>query len=617
MVLGLLLSLHSSISYENPGIRLELLLKDLSSLSGESLHCPTTLKNEVLAASFQNQSIDIVKTQLARVIHGTWTEKEDGWWLVQTGEQQKEEREWNTKQRHDLLQMQIDGLKAKAPQTAWTAKDADKYVLDQKDARRRTGEGVWTVTQRRELRLRSPEARLSESLAAQFKPEYFQTDGLSQDFRRFSPENVPGHIQLPIDMSECFKRYLGDVELLQSITQTMTGGPETGLPAHVEIQVDSSEIPYFTFYTYDQNWRAVHIILAGFYVASGLRTEGENFALSLETQKLFDLERQCYDALGDGNRMRELRENPLLQSINRSLMQANTQDPLRFKQGACWIDFARQVHKPLLVNMEEAELTWRPKNCVPTWKETMPMIGMQRVDSDGWVLGRPVNPISNRAWRMDRKELEELTRLLNQKSPSIRSMLRTHDLFHHAAIQARGIPGEVFLPDFEWDAGLIAAFGSLTEEQENACYRGATIPIEQLPERGQLYLTDLASQGMLNGLSPLPLGLEFGYCPTYCLPNGIQGMRIGAKVEPDFRFSLSEDSEPLLPGLMAEVIKSKDFKPSTQFRLSRGWRVTVILSSGRRTYDQSASTGFAADSKTYTLETLPEDVKQVLLSTGD
>jgi hypothetical protein len=60
MIVSLLVSLIGTITFENPGVRLELCLQEMSKQAGQSLRCPVSLKDEVLAASFQNQSIDIV-----------------------------------------------------------------------------------------------------------------------------------------------------------------------------------------------------------------------------------------------------------------------------------------------------------------------------------------------------------------------------------------------------------------------------------------------------------------------------------------------------------------------------------------------------------------------------
>ena len=119
-----------TITFENPGIRLEPFLNEMSKQTGIGFHCPTYLNNEVLAASFKDQSIDVLKSQLARVIHGTWEQKEDSWWLVQTSDQKKEEEKWLWETRNRVIQSQIDVLKAVAPTSEWTTQEAYKYWMD-------------------------------------------------------------------------------------------------------------------------------------------------------------------------------------------------------------------------------------------------------------------------------------------------------------------------------------------------------------------------------------------------------------------------------------------------------------------------------------------------------
>lgn len=612
MVLGLLLSLGSTITYENPGIRLELLLKELSNLSGESLHCPTTLKNEVLAASFENQSIDIVKTQLARVIHGTWTEKEDGWWLVQTGEQQKEEREWNAKQRHDLLQMQIDGLKAQASSHEWSSEEAEKYARDLKDSTRRTGEGVWNSAQRRALRLKSPEARMAENIARSLKPDIFENSGLEFTFQYYADIQIPFHTPLSLDISNAMRQYASEAGLLRSIDPSSADQSSVKTAAHLEISVDSGEIPYLSFTIYDRNWHYVQSSLAGFWSLPNLRVEGEKFPFSAQTTKILELETRIDS---QGEEREKLEQDPAYVAANRVLLNAVKQDPLGIKSGQCWIDFARFSQKPLVVNLEEEGYTWRPRFFVPTISEKPRVIGMQRLDEDGWILGRPTNPLSNRSWRMDRSTIQEIAKLRNLTSRSLVQKLRDEDLTATAKFFTRGIPGEAFMTDTTNSSQLFAVLGGLTEGQLADCLKGKGILVTQLPKRSQTFLIESLMLGLLNDIAPdTKDGLDL--CPSVAFPNGLQGMTIEAKVEPDYTFTFPK-TDTFSSSMMAHMVRQKNFPEIIPFQVQHEPRIRVALSLGQKRKEASDTIGYKEDFGKYTWRSLPDEVKRLVLANQD
>ena len=293
MVVSFLAFSLGTITLENPGIRLELFLKEMSNQSGQPFHCTAYLNNEVLAASFTDQSIDIVKSQLARVIHGTWTQKDDGLWLIQTPDQKKEEEKWMWDSRNMVLQTQIDSLKAVAPTTEWTIKEAEKYWLDLKASRKKTGEAIWTAERRRALRLQSPESRLCARIASQLTVKMFIENPLQFNINRYSNCGLPGHITLPIDFDAELRRYESERLLFQQLGET-TENPKKAV--HVELRYSSVEREYIFFSWLDKDWKYVGNSFPSVYLnAKTFLAQGESFPVSKETQEILDIQKDTED----------------------------------------------------------------------------------------------------------------------------------------------------------------------------------------------------------------------------------------------------------------------------------------------------------------------------------
>ena len=608
-----------AISVENPGIRLELFLKDLSRQAGQEFRCPTSLNNEVLAASFHDQSIDIVKAQLANVIHGTWEKKEGDWWLTQSSEQKKEEAKWNRDQRMALYRWLIDSLQKEVPKSEWTVAEFEK---------------VWNVAKapdtlpianikagRFRAMMLQPESRFEARVASLLKPEYFYTDGLHHDNGRYSPRGLPGHLSLPIDIADSLTAFQNESQ----IYSTVTGQPNRSVrtPAHVEITNRDLGLPRFTMYIYDQRWGYISSCwLAIDLDSSSVVAEGEAFSLSEATKKRIDfydlLQENRYDRNEDSN----MRADPEFAPCRDAMLTATKTDPLGLRQGLCWIDFAKSVHQPLLVNLEEDAYQYRPKLFVPKREQQGIKLGMERVDKDGWVLGRPLNPLANRTWRVDRSLVERFSRLVY--SPdflSLKSQIQVDDLLIYSYLNSAGFPNEAFYVGFDYRGnGPFCLLGTLTPEQLGACINGDRIPVERLSERAQQYLTQLWSNGNLNDLSPL-MSDPFASSPIYCLPNGYKGTTLGVSQTDVPVFTTSTD--PNAPGttlgaFAGFIYRGQRSDPANLDKPFQTWReraLTAEVHLGTRVLTQTVSEPGIAERHTYTWKTAPESIRKAVLDT--
>ena len=623
ILIPLFLGLQSkSISFENPGIRLELFLKELSKQSGQGFHCPTYLNNEVLAASFKDQSIDILKTQLARVIHGTWEQKEDGWWLVQTSEQKKEEQQWVWTERNKMLQFQIDGLKEIVPKSEWTIKDAEKFWLDTKDSRRTKGEGVWTRGRRIALRLQSPEFRLCARITSKLTVDMLIENPLKFNDNLYSNHGLPGHVELPINCDEALRQYWDESQLFKAVAESDNSN---GAPAHLEIQYYSSDREFLLFRTLDKNWKYVGNYLPTLSLPDNKhQVHGEDFPVSDELRQILAMAKELNFGSDSAPIFEKYKSSPILAEAVATMVKATQHDPLGIIQGRCWIEFSKYCKRPLLVNLKDDEAIIRPALEVPTLKQDGLVIGMMRCDADGWTLGRPINPLFNRSWRLDRFLIEEYARLT--KVPNTHNflpLLRISTIIDKINHFSKGIPNSQFLLDDRHPSGSLSGIlGTLDEAQIDQCLRGARIPVSMLPQLGEQLLSIMAHDGELNDLTSLNLEDPGQYCPLYCMPQGVQGITLGASLKTDFEFRF--ETEPVeyfgntldlqtFADLLASAPKDSDLF-GKNFKVGSKRIFVATAYRGDKSKTEEISDPIADPNlPTYTWKTLPDDIRQKVL----
>ncbi len=626
-MIGLLLGgfiVAENVSFENPGIRLELFLKEISKQTGQQFHCPTFLNNEVLAASFNDQPIDIVKSQLAKVIHGIWEQKPDGWWLTQTSEQKKEEVKWTWDNRTKILQFQIDGLKAAAPRAEWTIKDAENYWIERKSLRRKGGEAPKSFAQQMAIELQGPDARLCASIATMLTASMFTHDPLKFSVSTYSIHGLLGHIDLPIDLADTVSRYERERSLYQMVSET--NAPNASA-SHVEIQLFLGEQNLIRFTWLDKDWRYIDSSAPSMFLGvRQFRAKGEIFPLSKVTKQVMAYQKELASGPDATPTFEKYKNAPLFADAISVLEHATKRDPLGLFQGRCWIDFAKSVQKPMLVSLKDDDQFTRTSFCVPTVVQSGFVIGMTREDADGWVLGRPVDPQLNRSWRVDRNLIEEYARRLKVKmTPNLYPLVQLNALIANYTLFSSGIPnGEFLLDDRRVSTDLTAVLGTLSEAQLDDCLKGRRIAVGSLSAQGQELMSILALQGSLSSLTPfnVPPGTS-GLCPLYYLPNGTQGMSIAAsmKIDPEFRFETEPDQDyPKVLSIesFARLLKKSKNESSVfdaEFKLGTKRTIVGTAYLGQKSQSDGTSIPIPDDAApTYTWKTLPDEIRLRVLN---
>lgn len=622
MIVSLFALAVGTISLENPGIRLELFLTEVSKQTGDSYHCVPYLNNEVLAVSFHDQPVETLRSQLARVIHGTWERKEDGWMLIQTSDQKKEEEKWVWENRNRLLQEQIDGLKALAPKSEWTVKDAEKYWSDLQASKRRTGEGVWNSARRIAFKLQSPDSRFCAAIATQLTTKMFTEDPLRVNLNRYSVRSLPGHIELPINIDQAFRQYLNE----QKLSDMLADAPSIkAQPAHVELQYFSGERQFLMFALMDKDWKYLGTQIPGLYLnIKGHPVEGESFPLSQSTRQIMDFAKEISSQRITSKIFEKYKSSELFNEVTSVMSQATKRDPLGIIHGRCWIDFANSVKKPLLVSLKDDEDLPKPAAHVPTIMQKPFVVGMMRDDTDGWVLGRPINPQFNRAWRADRSLIESYAKLVKRRDDmDLYAALRISLVSMKLLTFSSGIPNNTFLLDDLYSGGyLMAALGSMSDQQIKNCFAGDRYAMEALPQEGREILNMMALDTSLCDLSPLAQGNGNSLCPLYYLPQGTKGMILGAtlKTEPEFRFEkepFPDYSESMDASGFAALLKEAGGASSIsdlKFTVGSRQTVTATLSLGNKSKNEELSIPVPGKNlPIYTWKTLPDDLRKLVL----
>ncbi len=623
MVVSFLALSLGTITFENPGIRLELFLKEMSKKTGVGFHCPVYLNNEVLAASFKDQSIDVLKSQLARVIHGTWEQKEDGWWLIQSSDQKKEEKKWMWETRNKALQVQIDGLKSVAPINEWTLADATQSKIDLESITKYSGETRKTKAQLGAVWLQTPGARLFAGIATKLTVDMFKEDPLKYDSNRYSVRGLPGHIDLPIEIRDSFRRFDAERDLY---AQSKYFRPSEQKTVHLEIRIRHfGNWDVLEFKALDKDWKTISVDMPSVYLSSfGDRSteKPEVFQLSEETKQVLSLQDEIQATSEPNPNHWNATSSKLFEDAVSVMLTATKRDPLGIIQGRCWIDFARYINKPLIVNLSENDRFFLPK-VVPALDQDGKASGMIRLDTDGWVLGRPVNPLHNRSWRLDRQDIARFANLTKTGlTPNLYPFVKKNALAKQISLFSSGIPNSQFMLN-SWRTGydLTDILGTMTETQLNQCLKGDMISTSKLPSKGYELLAIYANEGVLNELTPYEAKSFDSLCPLYYLPNGIENMEIGAsiKTEPDFRFENSDETHRKNEDVtsMARIIRSaKSDSPiyDSKFKMGLKRTLTATVFLGHKSKSHQTSIPIEdTNLPTFTWKTLPDQIRQMVL----
>jgi hypothetical protein len=617
MLVSLLALSVGTITFENPGIRLELFLKEISKQTGVGFHCPVYLNNEVLAASFKDQSIDVLKSQLARVIHGTWEQKEDGWWLTQSSEQKKQEGQWHRDLRRKVIQDIIDVAKATAPTKEWTISDAEQYRRQDMAMRQPDGEHVYTSAERRQFYAKAPPGRFAASLFAQLKPEMFPLDSMEPEYQLYAIRGNGIGKELGIDISHQLEMLNREYNLLS--TELSDKGE------HVIVAVSNS-MPLRTSVTvYDKKWQLTAYGSPSMS-APNYRADGELFTPSKNLTE--SLEALSYQSpVVDPDTLQTLEDPPRMRNIwkrhNDTFADAVNRDPLGLLQGQSWIDYANESKKPMLANLCDSPTGREPKLFVPVPVQTHTTFYTKRDDADGWVLGRPIDPLWNRSHRLDRNLLVQYVKFLSkQDEATIEEQAMAIDIDKYANTFCSGVPNlrllhrDIPYRDLSICSGL---YGAAIRAGIMPDARTGILDIQKLPAYAQGYLRLDYNFGSLVHL--VTDDSNNAICEQYLMPNGLQGvyLKVEPSIEPIFELK-NEDGEPRAFSLsleyfaetIKEIIGDQSALDKLKFRLGTRRKAQISLCLGERSIDE-VLTDPPKNLVDYTWKSLPQAIKKMVM----
>lgn len=574
-----------------------------------------------MAASFKDQSIDVLKTQLARVVHGTWERKEDGWWLVQTSDQKKEEIHWHQDLRRKVIQDIIDAAKATIPSKEWTIKDVDQYRQQEVAMQKTDGERVFTSADRRLHWSRAPAGRFSASVFSQLRPEMFPLDSMEPDYQVYSLHGNGIGKDLGLNISPQLGMLDRERYLLE---QTGEYSSVQSQSLHVFISMPNAFPAFASLSIYDKKWQLTSYGASSF-TATNYRADGELFAPSSVLTET--LEALAYRPALDPDTRQPLEASARLQGIwkriNATFADAVNRDPLGLLHGQCWIDYAQEVKKPVLANLCDSQTQREPKMFVPLPVQTHTTIYLKRDDADGWVLGRPIDPIWNRTHRLDRNLLLQYVKLVSRENDAtVEEQAMAMDIEDYAITFCSGIPSARLFrhsnQSIENSDGP-RLYGAALRAGIRPDPRTGILDIQRLPAYaiGSLQLN--FNDGLLSRLGS-DEQYDSGICPQIIMPNGLQGLylKIATTFEPVFEVKDEEDGKLTLYSLdyfassISDIIDNPAALERLSFRMGSERAVKFSLCLGERSMDETLTDPPMAMVST-TWKTLPAAIKKMLI----
>ncbi|MBI1331716.1 MAG: hypothetical protein GC165_02435 [Armatimonadetes bacterium] len=616
MLTALLLAgfFQNVVSFQTPGERLELFLRDLSRVSGQDFACPVILKNEVIVAAFEDQPLETVKSQLAFVLNATWEKKGETWWLSQTDEQKKSEVRGHRELRRRNLQTLLDAVKKAAPTKEWTTADAEDFDRQKVVESERRKKGTLPKGSTFRIVNLGPQARLSMAILSQLEPSTFPLDSLGLDFNIYSVGNQPQTINLGdkfLPLLDQFKRE----EALSFFVQS--GATFDMWDDGVFLNLTSSNQPFPRIDVALYNGKGD---FQRFWTTAVLRRRtqavGEDFQISDQTKKMVTLRKSPWQ---ESKGPPEVEQS--LKKARQVLRHAVTIDPLSLLVGPCWLDFAKSVHQPVLASLEDLGSNTTIGLYVPTLKQSEVCPGMVRCDRDGWVLGRPVDPLYNRFSRFDRSKIQVLADFEGNTSPTIEQQLDAVEVRQDFTIYG-STPLGTDLAKYDFtattDLWSTAAFWSAWKAEVRPNPISGVLPVSSLPNDALKYLH------MAYRESLLPVGDEKGYAQNWSplfFPHGLAGMYYQAQWAKEPAFVVLDTASGqgqqmdirAIARLVQEMLEDKS-DLNVPFVKAGTWRVLhLTFFSGKGTDEQIYTDPPTIGSTEYSWKSLPQNLKNMVL----
>lgn len=457
--------------------------------------CAQVLNNEVLVADFKGQPLDVVKKQLSRVIHAEWTEKSEVSVLAQSADQKRAENEWHRKHFQGFIEVQLRSYDDVNTESSFTASDADRLAKMQSD---QNPNRETSSTRRTQTRSLDPTRRFIARTVRKLKPTDFGIDYLKPDFTRFSNLSYIPLKRLNLNLDTEVAKFNEERSLLaqfrpnsQSLAQRVAG-------VEIVFMNFSSTYPALLFRILREDGEVIGT-QAGFLVIRQLNPKLENFVKREKLQQALELLGALSSSEEEPNLGAKLKQLPAFGRLAAIMSNPKQDDPLGFINGLFWQDYAAHKDKPVLANLSEDEV-----NGVPTADNKWNSLGEERVDADGWVLGRPRDPLGNRTHRLDRQYVPSLW---NQsfgpiETRSIEAQLESEYGYGVAYYLSSGPPLADFIITAPNSNILGALYAGLDRSQQARLLRGEKIPFQQLVSVGHDFKSAAAADLSFGFVSP-------------------------------------------------------------------------------------------------------------------
>ena len=589
-------------------------------MTGEKYSCSPDLKNEVLAMSFQEQSIPTIRTKLSQVIHATWKQTFSGWTLEQTTDQKDEEKRWNTEDRWGKFQENLDYWRALDSGPEWDSATA----------------AAWWKWSTERIDPKNPSSPTRSSVEHERVRQTMPIGHFMTDFCKladFSKLNLmDDSVEIPIinsrniellgitkfSLNRLIHRFEREENLYDNVIPRKNFKPDG--PFEFEIKIDKSQDLITASITMFGKQEFGHGDLIGPHKYAKYQPTPEPFQQS-------KLGKQMEESLREENRYwqpeeskRKSQPNAFQGLVWSSFLRAETVDPLGIYEGRCWLEVASEKKMPLMVALHEP-IDYPPfPTRVPAVAQTGRKLGMTRIDQDGWVLGKPLNPLRNRILRTPRHIVQAYAEYLFAKKPlSIDEQARMIWLG-----SAHRIPAGEFLRPRQFGP-LSAIYGSFDPSTQRQLRSGKSMPVSNLSSGGQKIIRELYFRGSLNQLGPgSHLLTLYGERPSEVLPNGVSGMTFASPERLDPAFEVIETDAKRKYSLGQFVAHCQfqhqmadfwqDFLKDLRFRIAYSKAVYPTIQLGNRKVFEVLTETPGTYSKVYKWKTMPPEVKKRVLT---
>ena len=444
LIFGVLLRAHQlpKVSIELRGVRLENAAMPLAKVLGmEFLEIGPTLKDHVILLRTKNVEPEVLKSNLAKVLNGTWEHRKEGWRFTQTDEQKVAERKIYDKARYKFFSEMTEKSKKKISEFKPFDEASCKQIINElknisSTKFNRNNNSIWRRIEK--IDQQSPMGRFAFRAALRITPEMWMK--LTEDNPRIVFCTRPTEMQQPFPFR--VDDLLAQTVQEQNLWSTYAGGeplrgPRAGnddeesyyylgnLNEHrqpfltkdldtvtMTIELNSESIE---FNAYDAKGKSTFNSNINFYEYSD---EDYNYDFRAEFEKMkkkmvkVEGEAAEYlDAVSPINLYgrRDSLKKSLSPGLLAKLLNPEKIDPLSIAAPYVYLTSIETPNVIMVMNDEQRMSRF------PEFKESryLRYRPANIVDADGWFLLSQPNPIASRKQMPDRKKLGPMMRFMN------------------------------------------------------------------------------------------------------------------------------------------------------------------------------------------------------------